>query len=254
MLFALASMGLFALVRTAVAHYAENTARTELLAEVALLRSEGQLHGTEGLRQLIARREHIFSARAFSYRLTSGNGRFLAGELPRNAETVGWGRIRVLQPDETGGDAGEQTRVDTLGARLADGSLLVVGRSAYDLEELAEWLDWLALWSGAAVTLLALGGGYLIAAVFLRRLERVNDATQRIMAGRLDARVPAIGMGEEFARLTANLNRMLDRNQALMSGLRRVSTNIAHDLRTPLTRLRHHLDSASQLQTRRGQG
>ena len=56
------------------------------------------------------------------------------------------------------------------------------------------------------------------------------------MDGRLEERVPAIGMGDEFDRLTANLNLMLDRNQALMEGLRQVSTDIAHDLRTPLSR------------------
>jgi len=100
-----------------------------------------------------------------------------------------------------------------------------------------------SLWSGAGVTVLALGGGLLIASVFLRRLDRVNGSLQEIMSGRLQERVPEIGMGEEFDLLSCNLNLMLDRNQALMEGLRQVSTDIAHDLRTPLSRLRQHLDS-----------
>jgi len=75
----------------------------------------------------------------------------------------------------------------------------------------------------------------------------VNMALQRIMAGKLDERVPAIGMGDEYDRLTYNLNAMLDRIQTLMEGLRQVSTDIAHDLRTPLTRLRQQLESTLAL-------
>jgi len=109
---------------------------------------------------------------------------------------------------------------------------------------LREWLDTVALWSGIGVTLLALIAGYVIAAIFTRRLERLNMSINTIMGGRLNERVPVIGMDGEFDRLTENLNRMLDRIEALMTGVRQVSTDIAHDLRTPITRLRQRLESA----------
>jgi signal transduction histidine kinase len=137
--------------------------------------------------------------------------------------------------------------VRTYGVRLADGSFLVVGRDTSDLNELSDWLRLVTLWSGLGITILALGGGLLIGGIFLRRMDRVNQALQRIMDGAQDERVPPIGMGAEFSRLTRNMNLMLDRTQALMDGLRQVSTDIAHDLRTPLGRLRQHLESMRDL-------
>jgi signal transduction histidine kinase len=132
----------------------------------------------------------------------------------------------------------------TFGVTLSGGGQLVVGSDIYEIQELREWLDTVALWSGIGITFLALIAGYVIAATFTRRLERLNTSINTIMGGRLDERVPVIGMGGEFDRLSANLNRMLDRIEALMMGVRQVSTDIAHDLRTPITRLRQHLESA----------
>ena len=132
----------------------------------------------------------------------------------------------------------------TFGVALSGGDRLVVGSDIYEVQELREWLDTVALWSGTGITFLALITGYVIAAMFTRRLERLNVSINTIMGGRLDARVPVIGMDGEFDRLSANLNRMLDRIEALMTGVRQVSTDIAHDLRTPITRLRQHLEKA----------
>jgi signal transduction histidine kinase len=133
--------------------------------------------------------------------------------------------------------------MNTFGVKLADGARLVVGSNIYDVQELRDWLDAVALWSGIGITLLALIAGYLIASLFTRRLERLNASINTIMSGNLGARVPMIGMGEEFNQLSANLNRMLDRIEMLMKGVRQVSTDIAHDLRTPITRLRQHLEA-----------
>jgi signal transduction histidine kinase len=80
----------------------------------------------------------------------------------------------------------------------------------------------------------------------LRRLDRVNHAVGRIMLGSLSERLPAIGMSAEFDDLSTNLNLMLDRIEALMVGMRQVSTDIAHDLRTPLTRLRQRLEDMKE--------
>jgi signal transduction histidine kinase len=85
----------------------------------------------------------------------------------------------------------------------------------------------------------------------LRRVEAINRASERIMAGELDRRLPMTtggrsGRGDEFDRLAANLNVMLDRIEVLVQGLRQVSTDIAHDLRTPLGRLRRTLEAARE--------
>jgi signal transduction histidine kinase len=78
----------------------------------------------------------------------------------------------------------------------------------------------------------------------LRRVEAVRRTAQEIMAGDLSRRVPTRGTGDDFDQLSASLNEMLDRIQTLMEGLQQVSNDIAHDLRTPLTRLRQRLETA----------
>jgi signal transduction histidine kinase len=77
---------------------------------------------------------------------------------------------------------------------------------------------------------------------FLRRIDAINTASQAIVKGRLKERIPVTGKGDELDELSRNLNRMLDSNQSLMESLRQVSSSIAHDLRTPLSRLRQYLE------------
>jgi signal transduction histidine kinase len=92
--------------------------------------------------------------------------------------------------------------------------------------------------------ILAIVGGLALSAGFLRRVESVNRTARQIMAGQLDSRVAVRDNGDELDRLAANLNGMLDRIQALMESLKQVSNDIAHDLRTPLARLRQNLEAA----------
>ena len=241
-IFAAGAVTLVAAVNLAVSRYASETTRTALIDESTLLRGEAQARGHDALGQLILRRERLVHAQQFLYLLLDPAGRVVAGDLPPASGRVGWSSVSAPEPSEPDDPSDGPITVRTFGVRLADGSLLIVGRDTSDLDELADWLRLVTLWSGAGITVLAVGGGLLIAWVFLRRLDRVNRSLQSIMDGRLEQRVPAIGMGEEFDRLADNLNRMLDRNQSLMEGLRQVSTDIAHDLRTPLSRLRQHLD------------
>jgi signal transduction histidine kinase len=80
----------------------------------------------------------------------------------------------------------------------------------------------------------------------LNRLELINDTSQKIMDGDLARRVPSRGSGDEFDQLADHLNRMLDQTESLMEDIRRVSDNIAHDLKTPLSRLRQRLEALSR--------
>jgi signal transduction histidine kinase len=141
-------------------------------------------------------------------------------------------------------------RMVTLGTRLADGSLLVVATDGYDVDKLGgHMIRFTILWA-IAITLIALIGGWMAGRVFLTRLAAANLAIERIMAGRTEQRLPMIGLAPEFDDLSRNLNRMLDRIDGLMEGLRQVSTDVAHDLRTPLTRLRQMLEAAREATTR----
>ena len=246
-IFAAGAITLVAAVNLAVSEYASETTTTALVDESTLLRGEAQVRGRDALGQLILRRERIVHARQFLYLLLDPADRVVAGDLPSVSARVGWGEVMAPEPSEPGDPSEERSKVRTFTVRLSDGSRLVVGRDTSDLDELSRWLRLVTIWSGVGITVLAVGGGLLIARVFLRRLDRVNRSLQAIMNGRLEQRVPAIGMGDEFDRLTDNLNLMLDRNQELMEGLRQVSTDIAHDLRTPLSRLRQHLEGMREI-------
>ena len=98
--------------------------------------------------------------------------------------------------------------------------------------------------SVALVVVLGLAGGFFVTRRVLRRFDAMTATTQRIMAGDLSGRLPVTGIGDELDRLAANLNDMLERIEALMRGLKEVSDNIAHDLKTPLTRLRNRCEAA----------
>ena len=246
-IFAVGAITLVVAVNIAVSRYASHTTTAALIDESALLRGEAQARGRDALGQLILRRERIVHAHQFLYLLLDPQGRPVAGDLPAESAKVGWSEVSVTEPPEPDELSDGQNTVRTYGVQLGDGARLIVGRNTSDLDELSDWLRLVTIWSGLGITVLAVGGGLLIASVFLRRLDRVNRSIQEIMDGRLEKRVPAIGMGDEFERLTRNLNLMLDRIQALMEGLRQVSTDIAHDLRTPLSRLRQHLDSMREL-------
>jgi signal transduction histidine kinase len=127
---------------------------------------------------------------------------------------------------------------------LPDDSILVVGRDMQDQREI-EQLVWHALLAGGAVALLLAIGGAL---VFRRQLEHRVSAIRRtareIEAGDLTRRIPVSGVEDEFARLNRDINSMLDRIEHLMDGVRHVSNAIAHDLRTPLGRIRSWLEEA----------
>ncbi len=89
-----------------------------------------------------------------------------------------------------------------------------------------------------------MGAGILISRSMLGRIEAVTEASRKIMAGDLSRRVPLNGSGDELDRLSESLNAMLARIEELMAALREVSDNIAHDLKTPLTRLRNRAEAA----------
>ena len=97
---------------------------------------------------------------------------------------------------------------------------------------------WDTLWTTTIGFLLAIAGGAWIGNIFLRRIDTITRTSRTIMEGDLSARIPTRGTHDEIDQLVASLNAMLARIQQLMDGLRQVSSDIAHDLRTPLGRLR----------------
>src|SRR3954469_14970657 len=127
---------------------------------------------------------------------------------------------------------------------LTGGFRLLVGRDVEERARLREVIRRAFGWSLLLVGVLGLLGGWFITRRVLKRVDDMTETTRTIMAGDLSGRVSVRGSGDEFDRLAQNLNAMLDRIGELMAGMKEVSDNIAHDLKTPLTRLRNKADAA----------
>jgi signal transduction histidine kinase len=128
--------------------------------------------------------------------------------------------------------------------QLPGGFRLLVGRDLEERERLYHIVISAGRWSVVIVLVLGLAGGFLVSRRVLRRVDGMTDTTRTIMQGDLSGRLPVAGTGDEIDRLAENLNAMLERIEALMNGLQEVSDNIAHDLKTPLTRLRNRAEQA----------
>ena len=127
---------------------------------------------------------------------------------------------------------------------LPGGFHLLVGRDLTERETLRRILGRVYINSLLALTAIATLGGLFVARRVLRRVDAMSASATRIMQGDLERRLPVGASGDELDRLAQNLNAMLDRISELMTGLREVSDNIAHDLKTPLTRLRNGAEQA----------
>jgi len=165
----------------------------------------------------------------------SGNVGRWTGELPQSGE-LAFGQMERN---------GTPVSVRIVATRLDDGSRLIVGRDLIELDAIRTVVERALLVSGAVSILLAFFGAQLFRSRLEARIGRIRRTTARIAAGELSSRIVVMG-SDEFARLGDDINRMLDRIEALMEGVRHVSNSIAHDLRTPLSRVRSRLDRALQ--------
>lgn len=127
---------------------------------------------------------------------------------------------------------------------LPGGFRLLVGRDLEDRDSISGLLGRALVTSLFWLAIIGAVGGLLVARRVLRRVDAINASAQTIMQGNLSQRLPVGRSNDELDRLAGNLNAMLERIQELMTGLREVSDNIAHDLKTPLTRLRNHAEEA----------
>lgn len=178
------------------------------------------------------------------YLLVSPNNQRLAGNLlswPETAQPDGeWLRLELYRTLERP----EPVLVGGRAFALRGGYRLLVGRDMGARETLRRRILE-ALGSGLAGALvLGAFGGWLLGRYLLRRVETVSQTSRRIVDGDLGQRVPLTGSGDAFDRLAESLNRMLVRIETLMTGMRVVTDSLAHDLRSPLTRLTSRIELA----------
>lgn len=125
---------------------------------------------------------------------------------------------------------------------LQGGLHLLVGRDTRELKATQRLIIRALVWGTVLTLALAMIGSIIMSRSMLKRIERINQASREIMAGDLQRRIETTGSNDEFDQLAISLNAMLDEIEQLMSGIRHVTDSVAHDLRTPLTRLRNRLE------------
>ncbi|WLS01641.1 sensor histidine kinase [Shinella oryzae] len=204
-------------------------------------------NGMNGLLRTLERRARQPGANL--YIIASPTGEVLAGNVasiqPGVLDTEGWTetpfRYQRYQEETRGTNrpmAYAQVNV------LSNGLRILVGRDLGEPENFRKLVRQALMVALGVMGVGALAIWYLIGRNALKRMDRMSDASQRIMAGDLSQRLPTSGSGDEFDRLSESLNTMLGRIEKLGEGLKQVSDNIAHDLKTPLTRLRNKAEAA----------
>ena len=237
-------------------YFALNTRRliTEQITETVNAEITGlaEQYRIGGIRRLVI----VVDARARRpgsslYLVTTFTGQALAGNVtalaPGILDSPGWTETAYRRLDEA--EAPKTTVHPHHEAlvrvfQLPGGFRLLVGRDLEERERLYRIVLSAGRWSVAIVIVLGLGGGLFVSRRVLRRVDAMTETTKTIMGGDLGGRLPVAGTGDEIDRLAQNLNAMLERIEALMQGLKEVSDNIAHDLKTPLTRLRNRAEQA----------
>ncbi|URW74863.1 HAMP domain-containing histidine kinase [Sphingomonas donggukensis] len=247
---AVLSAGAFALATTLlgvlVFYAAHVTFARQLDASIAdasaALVTEYRAEGRDGLNEALGRREQR-AGDELGYALFGTDGRRIAGRMVTDRPPVGWSDIVFQDPIE-GPDPARALAVD-----LPDGDRLVVAADREPLENIDATI--LSIFAGALVVVVIVGasGGLLLGGYLRRRLAGITATADAIVAGDLGSRVPigraGDGVGsDEFDRVGASLNLMLGRIDTLVANLRQVSADVAHDLRTPLSRLRAQLEQA----------
>jgi len=244
-------LGIFILFAASLlAYFALNTRR--LITEQITATVNGEVNGLSeqygqgGLRRLVIVVD-VRSRRPGSslYLVTTPSGEGLAGNVgslePGVLDRPGWLETnyhRLESPE------GTEHRALVRVVQLPGGFHLLVGRDLEERERLFGIVVNAGQWSLALVIVLGLLGGFFVSRRVLSRIDAMTGTAQTIMAGDLSGRLPVAGTGDELDRLADNVNAMLERIEALMRGLKEVSDNIAHDLKTPLTRLRNRCEQA----------
>ncbi len=244
--FGTAVCALFSYVYWSTADFVRSRSDHAIAAERVVIRQAYDRAGRDGLTMIINQRVADERLEGGFYLLTDGSFAPVAGNLPvwpaALKGTEGWGNVDAAEW-RPGGSA-DRPLLRAAFETLPDGYHLLVGKGIDDLGQFAEQIE-KALTMSVVFTFLLAG----LASVFVTRrtvarIEAINATSHAIMRSGLGQRIPQDGTGDEWDQLAENLNRMLDRIEALMGEVKQVSDNVAHDLRTPLARMRGRLEKA----------
>jgi signal transduction histidine kinase len=212
----------------------------------AEIKGLAEQYATGGLRRVVGVIDNrVRQPGAALYLMTAPAGEKIAGNIDGVPPAVLANPGEYEIPYEAIGDIEAHRRLALVRSLVLPGGFrLLVGRDLSDITRL-ENVIWRAFgWSMVLVIALGVLAGFIVTKRVLSRIDSMTETTRAIMEGDLAGRLALTGSNDEFDRLAENLNTMLDRIGDLMEGIRQVSNNIAHDLRTPLTRLRNNAEEA----------
>jgi len=242
-IFGASALVLIGVVWWATVGYLEQETNALLNDETQGLLGEFGERGLPGLARVIQQRVTSNAGSPALYLLIDRNGTPIAGNLrgwpTQGPDSEGWYSLVSVN------QSGKLIPIRGKASELRDGMRLLVATDLSRLDATRTLINNTFLWALGVGLVLALAGGLLMSYSVMRRIEAINRASREIMTGRLQRRMPVRGINDEFDQLSENLNTMLDRIDALIEGVKSVADNIAHDLRTPLTRLRGRLENLS---------
>lgn len=212
----------------------------------AEIKGLAEQYATGGLRRVVGVIDNrVRQPGAALYLMTAPAGEKVAGNIDGVPPAVLANPGEYEIPYEAVGDIEAHRRLALVRSLVLPGGFrLLVGRDLSDITRLQNVI-WRAFgWSMLLVIALGVLAGFIVTKRVLSRIDSITETTRAIMEGDLAGRLALTGSNDEFDRLAENLNTMLDRIGDLMEGIRQVSNNIAHDLRTPLTRLRNNAEEA----------
>ena len=205
-----------------------------------------QIYRTDGLNQAIGFIERKSSSpmtSSMGYQLSTADGERVAGNVPLSIRQPGW---NVLSGEDLGMAGAEEGSSYRFFTSAVDGYIVSMGRSLDGLHETRQIAMYCLLWTMALSTALAFAVAILLALRLQRRVNNVSIALDRVGAGDLCARLPVSSRGDDVDILSGKINSSLDQLRLTVDGMRQVSTNIAHDLKTPLNSLFIALEDTAQ--------
>jgi signal transduction histidine kinase len=243
--FGMIASAIFSYVYLSTSSYVRGRSDRAIVADYVSLQAAYEQSGRDGLVALIEQRIADKSFAGNAYLLTDRSLAPLAGNLTAWPSTVtairGWTEFRA--PAALRG-AADRPLLRAMLEALANGDRLLVGRDIGDLDSFTNQMKGAVISGVALIFVLAAVASILVTRRTVGRIESINATSRAIMQSGLDKRIPLRGTNDEWDRVAENLNLMLDRIETLMGEIKQVSDNVAHDLRTPLTRMRGRLEKA----------
>ena len=236
---------IFSYVYLSTSSYVRSRSDRAIMTEYSSLQDAYARSGRDGLIALIQRRIADKGLADNVYVLADPSAAVLAGNLRGWPSTVtaarGWTEFRAGEPLP---GATNRPLLRAMLETFPGGDRLLVGRDISELDSFTDQIKTAVISGVALIFVLAGVASILVTRRTVGRIESINAASRAIMLSGLDKRIPLRGSHDEWDRVAENLNLMLDRIETLMGEVKQVSDNVAHDLRTPLTRMRGRLEKA----------